>query len=124
MRARSIIGPTTVIRGNLSGDGDVEILGRVEGGVTFAGDVTLGEHAAVLGDIGGASLVIAGAVQGELRGAESVTLESTARVIGDLTAPRIGIADGALVRGNVRTDGASSGAAPRARSAARAEPAR
>jgi hypothetical protein len=32
-------------------------------------------------------------------------LERGARVVGDLVAPRIGIAEGALVRGSVRTEG-------------------
>lgn len=121
--AASIIGAGTVVRGNLRGDGDVEIHGRVEGSVSMSGDVTLGEHAAVLGDVSGTALAIDGAVQGDLRGTESAMLGATARVVGDIGAPRIGIAEGALVRGNVATDGESSGA-PRAQRSARAEPAR
>jgi hypothetical protein len=34
-----------------------------------------------------------------------VLVERGARVLGDLTGPRIGVAPGALVKGNVRTDG-------------------
>jgi hypothetical protein len=34
-----------------------------------------------------------------------VLVERGARVVGDLSAPRIGVAPGALVKGNVRTDG-------------------
>lgn len=124
MAQASTIGASTVVRGNLRGDGDVEIHGRVEGSVSMSGDVTLGEHAAVLGDITGAVLVLGGAVQGDVRGTDSVVLDATARVVGDIGAPRIGITDGALVRGNVQTDGESMSAAPRARTAARAEPAR
>jgi cytoskeletal protein CcmA (bactofilin family) len=105
MAQGSVIGRGTVVRGNVRGSGGLEILGRVEGDVTVEGDVLLGESAAVRGNISATQLTISGAVMGDLRGTEAVLVESGARVVGDLLAPRIGIAEGALVRGNVRTEG-------------------
>ncbi|MFZ5895353.1 MAG: bactofilin family protein [Myxococcota bacterium] len=105
MAEPSVIGRGTVVRGNVRGDSSLEIQGRVEGDVTVAGDVVLGEEAVVRGNITGAQLSIAGTVQGDLRGNESLLVERGARVVGDLSSPRIGVAPGALVRGNVRTDG-------------------
>ena len=105
MAQGSVIGRETVVRGNVRGSGGLEILGRVEGDVSVEGDVLLGESAAVRGNISGTQLTISGAVMGDLRGTEAVLVESGARVVGDLLAPRIGIAEGALVRGNVRTEG-------------------
>jgi cytoskeletal protein CcmA (bactofilin family) len=105
MAQGSVIGRGTVVRGNVRGSGGLEILGRVEGNVTVEGDVLLGDSAAVRGNISGTQLTISGAVMGDLRGTEAVLVESGARVVGDLLAPRIGIAEGALVRGNVRTEG-------------------
>lgn len=114
MADASVIGQGTVIRGHVRGDGSLDVFGRVEGDVSVSGDVRLGEHAAVKGNVTGSDLRIAGAVAGDLHGSGSVLVESGARVVGDISAPRIGIADGALVRGNVRTDGEP---APRARAA-------
>jgi cytoskeletal protein CcmA (bactofilin family) len=105
MAQGSVIGRGTVVRGNVRGSGGLEILGRVEGDVSVEGDVLLGDSAAVRGNITGTQLTISGAVMGDLRGSEAVLVESGARVVGDLLAPRIGIAEGALVRGNVRTEG-------------------
>lgn len=105
MAGASVIGRGTVVRGNVRGEGSLEIQGRVEGDVTVEGEVVLGEEASVRGNVSGAQLSIAGAVQGDLRGSESVLIERGARVVGDLSAPRIGVAPGALVKGNVRTDG-------------------
>jgi cytoskeletal protein CcmA (bactofilin family) len=101
----SVIGRETVVRGNVRGNGSLEILGRVEGDVNVGGDIVLGDEAAVKGNVSGASVTIAGAVQGDVRASDSVLLERGARVVGDLTAPRVGVATGALVKGNVRTDG-------------------
>jgi cytoskeletal protein CcmA (bactofilin family) len=101
----SVIGEGTVVRGSVEGDGSLEILGRVEGDVTMSGDVSIGEAGAVRGNVSGTKVTVQGAVQGDLRGTEAVLLEAGARVVGDLSAPRLGVAAGALVRGNLRTEG-------------------
>jgi cytoskeletal protein CcmA (bactofilin family) len=114
MAAASIIGQGTIVRGTVRGVGSLDIRGRVEGDVEVDGDVALGEGAAVSGNVSGAQISVAGQVQGDLRGSESVMLERGARVVGDLVAPRIGIAEGALVRGGIRTEGDASAAVRRA----------
>ncbi len=112
MAVASIIGQGTTVRGNVRGTGALDVRGRVEGDIEVDGDVALGEESSVGGNVSGAQITVAGAVMGDLRGSEAVLLERGARVIGDLVAPRIGIAEGALVRGGVRTEGEAS-AAPR-----------
>ena len=105
MSHSSVIGAGTVVRGNLEGEGSVDIFGRVEGDVTISGDVVVGDGGSVRGDITASKISVQGAVQGDLRGTEAVLLERGAKVVGDLSAPRIGIGTGALVRGSVRTEG-------------------
>src|SRR5688572_9466604 len=113
MNGSSVIGRTSVVRGNVRGSGSLEILGRVEGDVSVSGEIVLGEEAAVRGSVSGTHITVSGAVQGDVRASEAVLLERGARVVGDLTAPRIGVATGALVRGLVRTDGEPPLGAPR-----------
>ncbi|HEY6557742.1 MAG TPA: polymer-forming cytoskeletal protein [Polyangiaceae bacterium] len=115
----SVIGPGTVVRGNVRGEGSLSILGRVEGDVTISGDVVLGEAGAVRGNITATQITVGGRVLGDLNASETVLIESGARVVGDILAPRIGITNGALVRGNVRTEGeAALAAQPAQRKAA------
>lgn len=124
MAEGSVIGQGTVVRGNVHGEGSLEILGRIEGDVSVSGDVTLGEQASVRGDITGARITIGGTVTGGLQGSEAVVLEATAQVTGDISAPRLGIEEGALVRGSLRMDvpgSVSSRAAEQRRPAPRAQ---
>ncbi len=116
MSQSSVIGAGTVVRGNLEGEGSLDIFGRVEGDVTMSGDVTVGDGGSVRGHITANKISVQGAVQGDLHGSEAVLLERGAKVVGDLNAPRIGIGSGALVRGSVRTEGepAVAGGAKRA----------
>ncbi len=113
MAQGSVLGRSTVVRGNVRGTGALEIFGRVEGDVSVTGELVIGEEGAVKGDVTGGFVTISGAVQGDVRATEAVMLESGARVVGDLTAPRIGVATGALVRGVVRTDGEPFGGTTR-----------
>jgi cytoskeletal protein CcmA (bactofilin family) len=113
MAEGSVIGQGTVVRGNVRGEGSIEIYGRVDGDVLVTGDVTLGENANVRGNISGARLTIGGVVAGELKGTEAIVLESTAQVTGDLTAPRVGIEEGARARGVLRTEEPAAPAAAR-----------
>jgi cytoskeletal protein CcmA (bactofilin family) len=105
MASGSVVGQSTVIRGNVNGEGSLDLLGRVEGDVTMSGDVVVGEQARVDGKVTGAQVSVSGTVVGDVRGTDSVIVDAGARVIGDLSAPRIGVGEGALVRGHVRTDG-------------------
>jgi cytoskeletal protein CcmA (bactofilin family) len=123
MADNSVIGRGTVVRGNVRGDGSIEIYGRVEGEVAVSGNVTLSEHGSVHGNVAGARLTIGGAVVGDLVGSDAVLLGAGAQVAGDLSAPSIGIEDGARVRGAVRTEKEPSAAATSAASRAR-EPSR
>lgn len=105
MAYASVIGSSTVIRGNVRGDSSLQILGRVEGDVGVTGDLALGPDATVVGAVSGARITISGSVEGDVTASDAVVITETGKVIGDLTAPRIGMSEGALVRGSVKTDG-------------------
>jgi cytoskeletal protein CcmA (bactofilin family) len=118
MAYASVISSSAVIRGNVRGDGSLEILGRVEGDVGVTGDLSIGPDAVVVGALSGARVIIGGSVQGDVTGTEVVLIGETGRVIGDLSAPRIGMSEGAHVRGGVRTDGMSAAPAASVRGSA------
>ncbi len=103
VESASTIGRGTVVRGSIHGEGDLEILGRVEGSVTVSGELAIGDGALVKSDVSGRRVTVRGAVAGNVSATEAIVLEPGARVVGDLGAPQIGIRPGALVRGLVST---------------------
>jgi cytoskeletal protein CcmA (bactofilin family) len=120
--ATSTIGRGTTVRGNLHGDGDLEILGRIEGSVSVTGELSIGESALIKSDVRGRRVTVRGAIAGNVSATEAIVLEPGARVVGDLGAPQIGIRPGALLRGMVSTGATPAATAAPAR-AARATPA-
>jgi cytoskeletal protein CcmA (bactofilin family) len=111
----TVIGRSTFVRGRVTGEGDLEIAGRVEGDIACSGEVTIDTTALIAANVSGSRIVVRGAVKGDLVAEEAVVVEAGARVVGDLRAPRIAIAQGGLVRGHVETGKAGG---PRLRSVA------
>ena len=96
------IGPSITIKGEVSGDEDLLIQGRIDGSVELEEhSLTVGSEGRVKADVTGRVVTVEGEVQGDLKATEQVILRSAARVDGDITAPRVVLEDGARFRGLV-----------------------
>lgn len=99
---RASIGRSITIRGDVTGDEDLLIQGRVEGSVDLKQhSVTVGSDGEVKASVTGRVVIVEGSVEGNIRSEEQVVLRSSARVQGDITAPRLVLEDGARFRGGV-----------------------
>jgi cytoskeletal protein CcmA (bactofilin family) len=99
---RATIGPSITIKGEVSGNEDLLIQGRVEGSIDLKERaVTVGPDGKVNADIDGRVVTVEGKVEGNLQALEQVILKSSARVQGDIKAPRVVLEDGATFRGMV-----------------------
>ena len=96
------IGPSIQIKGELQGDEDLVIDGRVEGKIELREhNLTIGQNGRIKADLHARNIVIAGEVTGNAFAAERVEIAPSGRLSGDITAPRITIADGAHFKGAV-----------------------
>jgi len=101
-KERAMIGPTIFIKGDLTGEEDLIIEGRVEGKIQLKQhNVIIGKHGRVQADIFGKVISIEGEVQGNLHGEEQVLLKPTSIVRGNLTAPRVVLEDGSNFKGSI-----------------------
>ena len=101
-KERPMIGPTVYIKGDLSGQEDLIIEGRVEGTIELRQHhVTVGKNGKVKADIHGKTITIEGEVQGNLYGEEQVVLRQTGTVRGNITAPRVSLEDGSNFKGSI-----------------------
>jgi cytoskeletal protein CcmA (bactofilin family) len=101
-KERAMIGPTICVKGDLSGQEDLLIEGRVEGKVELRQhNVTVGKNGRVKADIYGKTITIEGEVQGNLFGEEQLILKQTSTVRGNITAPRVSLEDGSNFKGSI-----------------------
>jgi cytoskeletal protein CcmA (bactofilin family) len=99
---RATIGRSITIRGDVSGDEDLMIQGRIEGSIELAQhSVTIGPEGRVKANISARSVTVEGEVTGNLKGQEQVALRATAQVQGDIVSPRVILDDGATFRGSI-----------------------
>ena len=114
---RAIIGRSITIRGDVTGDEDLMIQGRIEGSVQLGQHhVTVGPDGRVKANISGRSVTVEGEVVGDLHGDEQVALRPTARVEGDIVSPRVVLDDGASFRGSIDMSSQSRTGAARSES--------
>src|SRR5512143_537326 len=101
-REPAAIGPSISIVGDISGDEDLTILGKVQGKIELPQHtVAVGEPGHVDADIHAKVVSVAGEVHGNLVASEQILIRKTATMLGNLTAPRVGLEEGCRFRGSV-----------------------
>lgn len=110
------IGKSITIKGDLSGNEDLQIDGTVEGRIDLPNNqLTIGAEGRVKAEVHAKSVVVIGHVTGNLSAADRIQVEATGIVDGDVKAPRLVIQEGAMLNGGVEMSGGhakSSVAAP------------
>lgn len=96
----SIIGNGSFIKGNFKVNGFVRVDGDIDGDLETDGNVILGEHARIQGNITAKSVTIGGIVLGNINARENVKLLSTSAVIGDILCRRVQIDDEVIFQGH------------------------
>lgn len=126
VRSGALIGKSLTITGEIRGEEDLVIDGKLEGDVDLPQHrLTVGPAGVLQGKIRAREIVVYGTVQGNLHASERVEIKKHAKVIGDLKAQRPVIEDEAYFKGNVETVRAEAPktAAPAAAGAQAAAPA-
>lgn len=96
----SIIGNGSFIKGNFTVNGFVRIDGDIDGNLETDGNVIVGEHARLRGNITAKSVIVGGIVLGNITVKDSVKLLSTSAVIGDILCRKIQIEDKVIFHGH------------------------
>ena len=133
------IGKSIVVKGELTGNEDLTIYGRVEGKIDLNQNLlTVGESGKVKAQLFAKTVVVIGEVLGNVTAVEKVSIQEKGAVDGDISAPRVAIAEGAHFRGSidmrraqsakptavadVASGAAGAANAPRAKAATQPEP--
>ena len=96
---KTVIGPDTYIKGEMTFDSGAVILGRFDGSIHAKGEIEIGESAKCSATLRGQRIIIDGTLTGDAIAAEQVRLNARARVQGDLTAATLVVAEGASYHG-------------------------
>lgn len=103
------IGQSIVFKGELTGDEDLEIDGRVEGTVDLKNhQLTIGANGNLKAEVTAKSIIVIGKVTGNLVAAERIEIQATGIVDGDVRAPRLNVQEGAVLNGRIDMSGGTT----------------
>jgi cytoskeletal protein CcmA (bactofilin family) len=113
------LGKNLKISGNISGEGNLIVLGAFEGDFDIKGQLKIAQGARIKGNVKATSVSINGDIEGTILASERILLDSTAAMKGRLVTPKISIQDGAVFDGELQMSGkpdqAPKAVAPEAR---------
>jgi cytoskeletal protein CcmA (bactofilin family) len=98
---KTIMGPTLEIEGEIEGDEDLVIQGKVTGKIVSRKDLTIDSSGKVEATVSTKNLSISGMVVGNVEASDRVEVLNDGKMIGDIKAPRVIIADGAKFKGHI-----------------------
>ena len=126
MREREIpmanIGKSISVKGDVTGDEDTVIEGRVEGRVELKNHhLTVGPNGDVKGEINAKQCTVVGKVQGNVTATERIEIAESGRIEGDLASPRLLVQEGAQVNGTIAMTQSPAAAQPQPKAQASAK---
>lgn len=99
---QSGFGKSVVVTGELTAGEDLVVGGRVEGAVALSNHtLTVLDGGEVHANVVANSVIVLGTIVGNVEASERLELREASIVLGDVTAPRIAMADGAIVNGTI-----------------------
>ncbi|MBW2468380.1 MAG: polymer-forming cytoskeletal protein [Deltaproteobacteria bacterium] len=101
----SYFGKNLMIKGRISGNGNVIILGGLEGEFNLRGRVKIAEPAKIKGEVKADFISVNGSVKGTLSAQQQLHLEKTARIEGQIITPKLSIDEGATFNGEITMGG-------------------
>lgn len=97
----TIIAIGTTVAGDVVSEGVVKVEGTVEGTVRAGHQLLIAPGAMIRGDVFAAEVVAGGEIHGTIHAGERVEIQAGALVEGDIRSPRLQIADGGRVNGQI-----------------------
>jgi cytoskeletal protein CcmA (bactofilin family) len=101
-RSLATLGSGLTVKGQISGDEDLQIEGKVEGPITLKGQrLTVGSAGEIVSDVHAREVIVYGKVRGNLFAEDRVEVKKDGSVVGNIIGGRVLIEDGAYLKGQI-----------------------
>lgn len=109
------IGQSITIKGEVIGNEDLTIEGKVDGKIVLKDhNLTIGANGRIAAEIHAKTVLVIGEIIGNVTADDKVEVAATGSMRGDILAPRVVLADGARFKGSIDMDQKSAAARPSA----------
>jgi cytoskeletal protein CcmA (bactofilin family) len=105
----SYFGKNLDIVGTVSGDGNIIIMGSVNGIFDMTGGLSIGGTSRISGELRSDTISVNGFIEGTLVASRKIHLDATANIKGIIVTPMLSVIEGALFDGEVRMSNGAAG---------------
>jgi len=95
----SLLSREVIIEGDIQGNENLQIEGKLKGSIKLAGDIYVGQTGVVDANVEADNVVILGRISGNVTARKQLQIQSSGKLMGDCTAQSIDIREGALFEG-------------------------
>ncbi len=114
-REQATVGSSIAIKGDLVGEEDLVVHGRLEGTITLKqNSLLIGKDGHIKADVRARVIIVEGRVEGGLFGDEQVIIKKSGVVQGNIEAPRVALEDGCKFKGSIEMNVGTKVAEPAA----------
>lgn len=99
---KTIITQTTIITGDIQGQGDLKLEGQLTGNIGIGGLLFVGKAGSFKGEATAENMVIAGRIEGQIKATAKIEIRSSGHMQGNIFCQQIAIAEGAFVDGAIK----------------------
>lgn len=100
---KSSITRATSITGEISGQGDLRLEGRIDGDIKLKGLLFIGRECRFQGQAEAENIIIEGRVEGRIQALDKIEIRAGGHVLGKIVCQQIAIAEGAFLDGAVQS---------------------
>ena len=109
--AETVLSNQIKLEGRLQSTSNIRFDGEMLGDLTTEGDLSVGEHGRVKGNVSGRNVVVGGSIQGNVNTTGRLEILSTGKVFGDIVVGSLIIDEGGILRGKSAVHSEESAAA-------------
>jgi cytoskeletal protein CcmA (bactofilin family) len=104
-KVTATLGVGLTVKGQISGDEDLQVEGKVEGPISLKGQrLTVGKTGELVSDVHAQEIIVYGKVRGNLHASDRVEVKKDGSVVGNITGGRVLIEDGAYLKGQIEIE--------------------
>lgn len=98
----SVVSEQVVLEGEIHGEENLHVFGRIRGAIRIDGDVLIGRTGVVEADVEASNITVEGTIRGNVLAREHLEIQSSGTMIGDIAARSIDIKEGSSFEGRSR----------------------
>ena len=97
--AETVLSNQIKLEGRLQSTSNIRFDGEMNGDLTTEGDLSVGEHGRVKGNVSARNVVVGGTIQGNVSPSGRLEILATGKVFGDIVVGSLIIDEGGILRG-------------------------